>query len=209
MALCYHHHPLHLPPYPRVKEELPASSAATAGEPPAVSFRFITLTRSHPAVPPPTHPANFPTSQQVEKLESRKVGKLAHTTTRRGAPPAVSWPRPPHPVSAPLAAPLPSPPASPPHPPPQCALKLLFLPHRCARPCSRGVHHPPARLTRRVDQTKGVTPSYTVENAQRSPSLNRERGAPFPLVVQCDRQRQMPGADRSCRPGKPVPRPAP
>ena len=41
---------------------------------------------SPPAVPPPHHPANFPTSQQVEKSKSRKVGKLAPTTNHRGSP---------------------------------------------------------------------------------------------------------------------------
>ena len=66
--------------------------------------------------------------------------------------------------------------------PPPASLLRLFPHPRYARPCSRGAPperspYPPGR------PNKGVTPSYPVEN------------------VQCNRQRQMPGTPRTCRPG--------
>lgn len=92
---------------------------------------------------------NKSTNRKAGKLASRKVGKRTTNHTPPGSSPLVSWPRPPHPVSAPRPAPAP------------------FLSHPAGNPprpalAPAGEHHPSARLTRRVDQTKGLprlTPS--------------------------------------------------
>ena len=138
---------------------LPVRSPYPAGKPPPPSAH----------TPPSLQLSNFPTfrlpnkstNRKAGKLASRKVGKRTTNHTPPGSSPLVSWPRPPHPVSA-LAAPLP-------HPHPH-ARTSRGAPPACSP-------YPPGR------PNTGVTPSYPVEN------------------VQCNRQRQMPGTDRTCRPG--------
>lgn len=114
-----------------------------------------TLTPRRAPSDPSRQLPNFPTSRKAGKPKSWQVG-THHYPPVGQPPPAVSRPRPPHPVSAVPAA-HPSPPPLRSHPSSHTPPVNRTLPLAPA-----GGHHPPARLTRRVDQTKGLprlTPS--------------------------------------------------